>query len=92
MLEVLEWRVVSLGRAGVRQDVGSLVKKRIVVSLRKDRSTAVSRATVGAVQEMIRLAVLVESPTVPCWLSEKPRYPATSSWRLGTAFCICPAS
>ena len=30
----------------------------------------------NAVLEMMRLSALVESTTVPCWLLEKPRYPA----------------
>jgi len=43
--------------------------------LRKSR-IPVSRSTMNAVLEMVRLATLVQGSTVPTWLSKRQRYPA----------------
>ena len=61
------------GRAYRKTSVDS-VKKQIVVTLQK--RTSVSRTAVNSALEMMRLATLVETTTVPCWLSENPRHPA----------------
>jgi putative DNA primase/helicase len=51
------------------------IKKAIVTYLRKAR-LPVSRSTMNAVLEMVRLATLVPDSTVPAWLSKKQRHPA----------------
>jgi putative DNA primase/helicase len=61
------------GRA-YRKTSADAVKKQILAALHQRGS--VSRAAVNSTLEMMRLATLVESPTVPCWLSEKPKHPA----------------
>ena len=83
--------MVSLGRACLRKISADAVKKRILAFLHKNHSTSSAEATVNAVLEMMRLAALVESTTVPCWLAEKPRFPPTRWWRPGTASSTCPA-
>ena len=57
------------------------VKKRIISFLHRNRSTPVNRSTVNAILEMIRLELLVESPTVPCWLADNRKHPANQMVR-----------
>ncbi len=52
------------------------VKSQILAFLHRHRHMQINRAAVNAICEMMRLAALVESTTVPCWLSEEPKHPA----------------
>jgi putative DNA primase/helicase len=59
-----------------RKTFTDAVKKRIHTVLHRNRSRSVSRSAVGSILETMRLETLIEGTTVPCWLSEKPKYPA----------------
>lgn len=69
--EWYRWNGLAYGKTSL-----DAVKKRIVMFLHKNRCTSVGRSTVNGVLEMVRLSALVENTTVPCWLVEKPEFPA----------------
>lgn len=67
--EWYRWNGSAYGRISV-----DAVKRLILAHLRNGH-TPINRSAVGAVLEMLRLATLVESDSVPCWLSGSP-FPA----------------